>query len=262
MTRRTAGKRRWRAAFNRGFEIGQHDMQRRAGAFHIPIVYLNKENVMANWYEDIAIPLHAALDDATALKDATDEQRWAHVMKACPWFAERAQDSGFSMMVVWSYCKENVMANWYEDIAIPLHAALDDATALKDATDEQRWAHVMKACPWLAERADETPAIEHIETAPASQWIPLESSNLDAYRRVKIARAEPVDSGPLDEANMDSKATTRPALDIRFKSGATYRYFDVPEDIIKGLIESASPGRYFGSEIRGKFEHQMIEGKS
>ena len=62
-------------------------------------------------------------------------------------------------------------------------------------------------------------------------WTPLASSNLamcsyDAGERV---------------------------LQIRFRSGRTYSYKDVPEDTYEGLKQADSPGQYFNSNIKGVF---------
>jgi lysyl-tRNA synthetase class 2 len=43
-------------------------------------------------------------------------------------------------------------------------------------------------------------------------------------------------------------------LDIRFVSGGTYSYFEVPEAVATGLRTARSKGRYFQQYIRGRFE--------
>jgi hypothetical protein len=59
-------------------------------------------------------------------------------------------------------------------------------------------------------------------------------------------------------------------LEIEFKGGGVYQYFDVPEHIHRELlagarivkeggIESASIGRYFGQNIRGKFKYTKLQ---
>jgi len=45
-------------------------------------------------------------------------------------------------------------------------------------------------------------------------------------------------------------------LELRFQSGAVYRYLDVPEGIHAALMAAESKGRYFNEAIRGRFEHR------
>lgn len=62
-------------------------------------------------------------------------------------------------------------------------------------------------------------------------WTPLASSNLSAMR--------------YDEnTNL---------LQIRFHSGRSYDYKDVPADVADGLKQASSPGQYFNSSIKGVF---------
>ena len=42
-------------------------------------------------------------------------------------------------------------------------------------------------------------------------------------------------------------------LRIRFTSGYTYTYHNVPERIYLGLINSGSPGSYYNERIRGYY---------
>lgn len=62
-------------------------------------------------------------------------------------------------------------------------------------------------------------------------WTPLASSNLAAMRYD-------------EESNL---------LQIRFVSGRSYDYKDVPADVADGLKQAASPGKYFNSSIKGVF---------
>lgn len=62
-------------------------------------------------------------------------------------------------------------------------------------------------------------------------WTPLDSSNLNAMRY-----------------DTESKL-----LQVRFNSGRTYAYKDVPQDVADGLASAGSPGRYFNSSIKNTF---------
>lgn len=62
-------------------------------------------------------------------------------------------------------------------------------------------------------------------------WKRLSSSNLDAMR--------------YDPAEK--------LLQVRFKSGRTYDFAGVPQDIADGLENAGSPGAYFNSAIKGVY---------
>ena len=63
------------------------------------------------------------------------------------------------------------------------------------------------------------------------QWTPLASSNLSACRYDEQERL----------------------LQIRFQSGRTYSYKDVPEEVASGLTSANSPGQYFNQNIKNIF---------
>lgn len=43
-------------------------------------------------------------------------------------------------------------------------------------------------------------------------------------------------------------------MTITFKSGSTYSYSGVPQSVWDGLKNAPSAGKYFNSEIKGRFE--------
>ena len=42
-------------------------------------------------------------------------------------------------------------------------------------------------------------------------------------------------------------------LDVEFTHGRTYSHPDVPPDVFLSLVQASSPGRYYNSNIRGKY---------
>jgi KTSC domain len=42
-------------------------------------------------------------------------------------------------------------------------------------------------------------------------------------------------------------------LDVLFANGRKYRYFEVPEIVVAGLIRAESKGRFFNERIRDSF---------
>lgn len=53
-----------------------------------------------------------------------------------------------------------------------------------------------------------------------------------------------------DEANS--------VLEIEFKGGEVYEYFDVPEHVYNELMGAGSHGSYHNSHIRSKYRYQRI----
>jgi hypothetical protein len=47
-------------------------------------------------------------------------------------------------------------------------------------------------------------------------------------------------------------------LYLRFRSGAEYRYFDVPLCQYQEFLAAESKGRYFGRNIRGHFRYERM----
>lgn len=47
-------------------------------------------------------------------------------------------------------------------------------------------------------------------------------------------------------------------LDVHFKNGAVYRYFDVPPAIYDDMVAAPSKGRCFHRAVRGAFAYQRI----
>ncbi len=69
----------------------------------------------------------------------------------------------------------------------------------------------------------------------------------------------PVESSDLVSAGYDEVART---LEIEFKEGRIYQYFEVPPDIYKGLVRAPSPGTYFFSHINAYFRYRKAGGQS
>lgn len=42
-------------------------------------------------------------------------------------------------------------------------------------------------------------------------------------------------------------------LTVEFVKGGKYKYYAVPESVYKGLVGSSSPGNYFDTAIKSKF---------
>ena len=48
-------------------------------------------------------------------------------------------------------------------------------------------------------------------------------------------------------------------LEIRFKKGTIYRYYDVPHYIVEELLNATSAGSYFNKHIAKNFKFEKVE---
>lgn len=72
-----------------------------------------------------------------------------------------------------------------------------------------------------------------------------------------IART-PVRSSNLASVGHDAK---RRVLEIEFRHGAVYRYYNVPREVFHGLMRAESKGRWFAAKIRNRFRYERLPGK-
>jgi hypothetical protein len=47
-------------------------------------------------------------------------------------------------------------------------------------------------------------------------------------------------------------------LDLEFRNGAVYHYFDVPLSTYRELLKADSKGTYFNRNIRNRFRYQQV----
>lgn len=64
---------------------------------------------------------------------------------------------------------------------------------------------------------------------------------------------------PVKSSNIEAIGYSGTTLKIKFKSGATWLYHDVPEHIHRELVTAESVGGYFSSNIRNKFKSAKHE---
>jgi hypothetical protein len=65
----------------------------------------------------------------------------------------------------------------------------------------------------------------------------------------------PIDSKTLAFVSYD---LGQRVLDLEFRRGAVYRYFDVPPSIHDALLAADSKGRFFNRHIRNHFRCQRL----
>jgi len=65
----------------------------------------------------------------------------------------------------------------------------------------------------------------------------------------------PVNSSNISEIGYNEDSRT---LEILFKNGRLYQYFDVPVPEYNALISAASHGQYLNSNIKGRFRYARV----
>ena len=66
---------------------------------------------------------------------------------------------------------------------------------------------------------------------------------------------EPVSSSNLADVGYDLATQT---LEVGYKNGRIYQYFDVPEHIYDDLMRAGSPGGYLSREVKGKYRYARV----
>lgn len=66
---------------------------------------------------------------------------------------------------------------------------------------------------------------------------------------------EPVQSSHLSSVGFDTDSQT---LEVEFRDGNVYQYFDVPEAVHLELMGSSSVGQYFSSNVRNSFRYARV----
>ena len=59
-----------------------------------------------------------------------------------------------------------------------------------------------------------------------------------------------VDSTSIAEIGYDEDSQT---LEIEFKNGSTYQYFDVPKQVFEDLLSAGSAGAYLAKNVKGQY---------
>jgi hypothetical protein len=64
-----------------------------------------------------------------------------------------------------------------------------------------------------------------------------------------------VDSSNIEAVGYDLDSST---LQVEFKNGGTYQYFDVPERVFEELRDASSVGGYLASAIKGTYRYSKV----
>ena len=66
---------------------------------------------------------------------------------------------------------------------------------------------------------------------------------------------QPVTSSNLAEIGYDEP---RRVLEVLFKNGSVYQYFDVPPQEHQALMQAKSHGQYLNANIKGRFRYARV----
>lgn len=64
-----------------------------------------------------------------------------------------------------------------------------------------------------------------------------------------------VDSSNIEAIGYDENSST---LQVEFKNGGMYQYFDVPEEVFNGLRDASSVGGYLAARIKGTYRYSKV----
>ncbi len=64
---------------------------------------------------------------------------------------------------------------------------------------------------------------------------------------------------PVESSVLASVGWENNILEVAFKTGSVYRYFNVPRDYFERLLAADSKGRFFNKTIKGRFRYKNIQ---
>jgi hypothetical protein len=62
----------------------------------------------------------------------------------------------------------------------------------------------------------------------------------------------------VESSSLDSVGYEAGVLEIRFRGGGVYRYFEVPARVHRDLMAARSKGRFFNERIRDAYRYQRL----
>lgn len=77
----------------------------------------------------------------------------------------------------------------------------------------------------------------------------MNATDLQASSHVQLLSSSLASAGYQTEARV---------LEVKFQSGATYQYFNVPRDVFAELLAAESKGRYFNANVRACFDYRRL----
>lgn len=68
-------------------------------------------------------------------------------------------------------------------------------------------------------------------------------------------KRKPVQSSSISSIGYDNESQI---LEIEFKNGSLYHYFDIPQSIFDQLMNASSHGTYLNRTIKGSYNYRRI----
>lgn len=63
----------------------------------------------------------------------------------------------------------------------------------------------------------------------------------------------------VESSSIDSVGYEKSVLEVRFRNGGLYQYFDVPEETLARLMRADSKGAFFNESIRDRYPTRRIQ---
>lgn len=64
---------------------------------------------------------------------------------------------------------------------------------------------------------------------------------------------------PVESSSIESIGYEKNVLEIGFRNGGVYQYFDVPEETLVMLMRAESKGRFFNQHVRGHYPGGRVQ---
>jgi len=64
---------------------------------------------------------------------------------------------------------------------------------------------------------------------------------------------------PVDSSSIESIGYEKNVLEVRFRNGGLYQYFDVSEEVVALLMRADSKGAFFNRSIRGRYPSRRLK---
>lgn len=65
----------------------------------------------------------------------------------------------------------------------------------------------------------------------------------------------PVQSSNVAEVGYDSQSMT---LEVAFRDGSVYQYFDVPDTVYQGLLHADSVGTFLNAQVKNNYRYTKL----
>ena len=138
----------------------------------------------------------------------------------------------------------------------PLGELDDDEQCAEEIT-----SHVFEFIEWLHENTDDTRDYECSDrwwVNTLGEWLPI-NEVYDYYFKTIDHYAKGISMIPVTSSQIKSVGYASNTLYIEFTKGGVYTYNNVPQQTFDALRSAESVGKYFASNIKGKYEYSKID---